>query len=389
MPCRRFLPLLGLVFGGLALLAPGRAQACGGAFYEGSDVISQGTAHRVAIAMTGGKTVHWDSISHVGAPKDFAWVVPVPATPSDVQLAGVDFFDWLDAESAPTVYPAPRYVDDSGSGFGCGSDTESRTNLAGGIQVRPQGVTVRGQGSVGHYDYAILKAGTGSALFDWLIMNGYTMQATATPLLQWYIDAGWAFVALRVNAFVGAHSLQPVRITYPGEIAALPIHLLRMGPETPVPYVLWVLADKYYEAKTYKNALIDPKRLRWITTTETSNYEDIFAKTLAEQGGDVFVTEYAGPILYPWSVGVAELKAAGFEVAAGADGVRLTRLRTRVLPSLLETDLVLQPTASQKEVSREFHLSGDQFSTGTLQGATLGLLLLTGALVALRRRRGG
>jgi hypothetical protein len=62
----------------IALLDPGRAEACGGCFVQPSERTVV-TDHRMALSISTTQTVLWDQIRYSGDPAEFAWVLPVRA----------------------------------------------------------------------------------------------------------------------------------------------------------------------------------------------------------------------------------------------------------------------------------------------------------------------
>src|ERR1700752_799219 len=122
-----------LPFGlGVTILSPllvlahvGEAQACGGCFIPQamSTVV---TAHRMAFATSGTRTVLWDQIKYSGNPGEFSWVLPVKG---EVRLeASTDaWFEALETVTNARVSP-PQLVcynrRGGGGGCDCGSGAD-------------------------------------------------------------------------------------------------------------------------------------------------------------------------------------------------------------------------------------------------------------------------
>src|SRR5258706_13292795 len=136
------------------------ASACGGCFHppETMAMSTIVTAHRMAFATSGTRTVLWDQIKYEGNPSEFSWVLPIKGT---VKLeASTDaWFEALDTVtnarvSAPVLNCFSRT---GGDGCSCGgmSSAESfpgaapRSTGGGGLNG---GVIVAHEGSVGPYD---------------------------------------------------------------------------------------------------------------------------------------------------------------------------------------------------------------------------------------------
>ena len=66
--------LAGLV--GVAAMAPGVADACGGCFAppETQQVV---TDHRMVMAIHADESILWDQFRYTGRPQDFSWILPV------------------------------------------------------------------------------------------------------------------------------------------------------------------------------------------------------------------------------------------------------------------------------------------------------------------------
>src|SRR5262245_18645250 len=88
---------LGLTFlSPLLLLAqPREVHACGGCFIPNtmSTVV---TAHRMAFATSGTRTVLWDQIRYTGDPKEFSWVLPIKGT-AKIEASTDAWFEALEA----------------------------------------------------------------------------------------------------------------------------------------------------------------------------------------------------------------------------------------------------------------------------------------------------
>src|SRR5262245_53565191 len=75
------------------------ASACGGCFH-GMDMRStQVTGHRMIFSVSPMSTTLWDQITYVGAPEEFAWVLPTKGL-VDVGLSADGMFVGLEAFTA-------------------------------------------------------------------------------------------------------------------------------------------------------------------------------------------------------------------------------------------------------------------------------------------------
>src|SRR5882724_10291183 len=142
----------------LLVAQPDEARACGGCFHpSNAPMATVVTAHRMAFATSGTRTVLWDQIRYAGSPTEFSWVLPVKG---QVRLeASTDaWFEALgtvtNARVSPPVLNCYQRVDRDGCS--CGSVTDDRASLApsaGGRDISGNGVVVTHEGSVGPYQY--------------------------------------------------------------------------------------------------------------------------------------------------------------------------------------------------------------------------------------------
>src|SRR5437879_5385277 len=112
------------------------AAACGGLFT--ADSSTEQSAERLIFAVDPGQITLYEQIHYTGSPKDFAWVLPVPAVPK-VDTASISLFQELDQQTAPRLYQpeAPRC--NTSNGYGGAPPPSSRS------------VNVYSSGAVGPY----------------------------------------------------------------------------------------------------------------------------------------------------------------------------------------------------------------------------------------------
>ena len=142
-------------------------------------------------------------------PKELAWVIPVPAAPTDIGPADDKLFTVLE------ISTAPRFIEPgSGSGgmpFGCGCGAMASDR--GLLHVG--GITVEGQGTAGIYEWTALGAADAAKLQTWLDVNGYLLPPGAVPVLDRYVKQGWHWLAVKVRAEeTDKPTLAPHPITY-------------------------------------------------------------------------------------------------------------------------------------------------------------------------------
>jgi hypothetical protein len=234
----------------LAVLIPGggqEAEACGGCFAP-PGAFTAVDSHRMVIALGTRETVLWDQFIYSGAPEEFAWVLPVPATGAVVELADDAFVDAIDAGTAPIVQPPSTAPCPAG---GCGG-------FAGDPGPFPvEGVEVIQRSTVGPYQTVTLDAADPNALYQWLQVNGYAFPESAVPILDGYIAAESAFLVLRLRPGAEVSAMRPVRVRFRGFMGRFPLEMVTLGASGTVELSLWVIAEQRTAAQNYANARID------------------------------------------------------------------------------------------------------------------------------------
>ena len=323
-----------------SLTAERRAEACGGCFGQ---TITTVESHRMAVLLSAERSVLWDQIAYSGAPEDFVWVLPVPGPQVTIELADASFFDEIDGQTAPVVQPRPTDFD-QGACFGCCAAGGGDVAAAGG----DEDVIVYTEGAVGPYETVVLGGEDGAALQDWLTEHGYPVQEAAVPIIDKYVDAGSAFVVLRLAPDAGVQAMQPIRVGYKGFLARFPLEMVKIGAYGQLGLTLWIIADQRYEPANYPTARIDPAKLVYDWNSITSNYEDVFDETIDDAGGRAWIVEHADRFDLLWFTQPADPDL----VKQTVPNSFVTRLRTRMLVEHMDRDIELAPAADAAPVSR-------------------------------------
>jgi hypothetical protein len=177
--------LLPWLLGAAALLgAPPPVQACGGCFSQG--VGAPVVAHRMAFALSEGRTVLWDQFQYAGPAEDFSWVLPI--TPGAyLELSTDAWFDALETATAVQVQPPIVPCASRGSGgSGCGADDDVVFAGDSGARTPAPSVSVLRRESVGPYETVTLRSQSGDALTAWLVQNGYLVPEDVVPIIAQY-----------------------------------------------------------------------------------------------------------------------------------------------------------------------------------------------------------
>lgn len=260
------------------------ARACGGCVIppETNTIVN---AHRMALAISPTQTVLWDQIQYKGDPKSWGWILPVkPGT--TIELSTDAWFEALEAATTTNV-SAPQLNCGSSSG-GCGADFSSDV---GGIGNG--GVEVLHRGTVGPFQTVTLSTKTPGVLDDWLADAGFNLPAESAPVIDAYIKEGFDFIALKLLPEKGIDEMKPVRVVQKGANPTLPLRMVSVGTGANVAITLYVISEGRWEAQNFANTLVPTDLVAWDFATSSSNYSELREKTLAQNGGSVWLTNFS------------------------------------------------------------------------------------------------
>jgi len=315
-----------------------------------------------------------------GNPSEFAWVIPTPATPTDVVAhASSALFDELDRFTKPTF----TIYEIGARGFGCGA-LDATTGQQGGL------VEVEATGQAGIFKWAALTSTGSDALLTWLNANNYNVPASADTVLDGYIQQGMHFLAIRITepgqvqqGSDGQVEIPPIQYTCQTSQMFYPMAISQISAASETEVLVYVLSNHRAEAANVANAEIEYSELVHDPTSPSlTNYESVFAQKIVENGGMALVTEYAqsyGGLDSHWSDAPAAAAALTF----------LTRMRTVIAQDKMTFDFLFQDAASDDTVSAEFMVQASSAtSTASLFGPSLGILLVFGLFRGAVRRWG-
>ena len=350
--------------------APARASACGGCFAppNPTGTVSVVNAHRMAFLASPRGSVLWDQIQYTGAPADFVWVLPVMGTPQ-VEVADNAFFEALVATTNITlVAPAPprTFCPSQCCGcYGAGAFASDASASDGGAARDGATVSVFHEAVVGPYDTATIGSTSPSALVDWLHAHGYEVSNAMLPTIAYYVGLGMNFVALRLAPNAGVDRMTPVRIHIPGLALTLPLRMVAAGIGSEVELELFVFAESRMQTASFPNADVDRAAITFDWASRRFDYDARFDDALFRGTGALnnWVSEYAQAVT-PYSY-LSYYYRNGYRPDAGAptvsdieivnaalDAPYLTRLRTRLPPSQLATDLTLESSRGADILNR-------------------------------------
>ncbi len=286
------------------LLAGADALACGG-FFCSSEPIDQSKERIVfAIDEEAGTVEAHVQIFYQGAAEDFAWIVPVPTLP-DPDISTDRMFERLEAATRPTFalkvetkgdceyepWVRPPYSD-SGIAFDGAESSDSADS--GGVQV----IATE---QIGAFEMTTLQASSSAALTAWLADpdgdpetdDAFDLPANIGDVLTPYVAEDAFFVALKLQNGRSAGDITPIRFTYEGNAASIPLILTSIAATPDMRLQPYVLANHRAVPDNYLHVNINEAAIDWLG--RGANYDQVITQAANEAGGQAFATDYAGP----------------------------------------------------------------------------------------------
>jgi hypothetical protein len=234
--------LLGLLLVSAALVTgwvvstPAYACACG-AMVDGPGGDTSVTAERAVVVWDGARETILLRLSTRSDAVSAGLLVPTPAS-ADVALGDEQVFsDLAHVTAARTekrwhLFGTPLLL----GGKAAGGDTAS------GGGARGDGVAVLGSVDLGPLRATTLAAADPQGLERWLQSHRFQTSAALQRSVQPYVDEGWTFVAIQLNAVGRAleGDLPPISMTFPSDQAIYPMRMSAVAeePQSPSVYVL-------------------------------------------------------------------------------------------------------------------------------------------------------
>ncbi len=203
------------------------AHACGGGFGQDVTIHPEQT---IVIAHRNGQESYVFQPRFCGAASEFGLLLPIPATltenPTLIESA-------LYAELAALTAPRVETVEVcKQGGFGSGSADESLGGVPRSSNAS-DGIDVVDQGTVGLFSWSLLKADSAHSFTDWLDANQFSYPTTAVAAFDYYVKAGYYFVAFQVTASPNpppsgyriCGDFGPIRVTFPATQAVIPARM--------------------------------------------------------------------------------------------------------------------------------------------------------------------
>jgi len=302
-----------------AALAPSTASACGGVFCDRPNAgqppmpVDQ-SGENVLFVVDGGKVEAHVQIQYKGNPERFAWVVPVPKEPK-ITAGSQRLFTNLLSATGPTFQVQNTFAGGCGSAFssssssvGCGASSAEASDLAtpsaargntGAAGANQGGIDVIARASVGSYQTVTLGNGTADQLLTWLNDNNFETPDRTASLLTSYLEQGYVFVAIKLNAGAGLDEIHPIVFTYEGDQPCVPLKLTAVAATENMGVRTFFLGQQRFAPKNYKHVVLNDLLFDWTIPNRGQsqiNYNQVL--TLAVDSdlamGQAFVTEFAG-----------------------------------------------------------------------------------------------
>jgi len=321
-------------------------------------------------------------------PEDLAWVVPIPAKPSEIG-PGPDVFGDLNDATAPlfTILSPRPFGLHLKCGCGAGGPTYETVDRT---------VVVEAARTAGIFKYVVLSARDTGALEDWLDSHHYAVPDGAADVMERYVQAGWYWLAMRVRpdkAREPTLAPHPVTYTYQAENLTYPMVISRLSAAAQNEIVLYVLSRRRWRCTNWANMTMDELTGDRLVADDTSpsgtTYEALFAAETARQKHHLFVTEFARDID---NVAMRDIldKLVGRDRAVPS---YLTRLRAIMPPGAMDRDVELAAMGRwAPDVTNRLDIYPQSTSQASVTGVVAPLLwmptlLWTGAALIRRRRR--
>jgi len=299
---------------GVVLLAvgpgPRLAQACGGFFCDRPSSTSTTlpiaqAAENVLFVMgkdaDGAATVDAHiQIFYTGPASKFSWIVPVTSVPT-VTIGSDILFERIEPPTRPSFNVSFQLEGNctgvSGVGAGCGSAAGGASATGGGVgPVSDAGVPtvhVLASGSVGRFDYVVIKSTDGATLQTWLTDNGYYVSPDSATIINGYVTGQFSFVAVRLQNGQDTSAIRPIVLHMAATEACLPLKLTAIASTPDLRINVWVLGAARAVPLAYAEIAINQAKLDWFMGG--SNYDQLLKDAANEAGGDAFAVEYAMP----------------------------------------------------------------------------------------------
>jgi len=181
-------------------------------------------------------------ITFRGRAEDFCVVIPTPNAPR-VNTVALDVFHEADLLTNSISRDRGSGCLSSDSILVGDGDRYDSTEVS-------EGVDIIGEQSAGIFDTVTLSATDPDALIDWLQDNNYNYSANDKDILDYYIQRGWVFTAMKLNVSSEStipdyyvYNVNPVLFRYSADSLLYPLRLSSINAGDRTDVVTYILSD--------------------------------------------------------------------------------------------------------------------------------------------------
>jgi len=313
-----------------------------------------------AVLIFDGATVEVILRTHFRAgPDDVAWLIPVPAKPTQVRTREGGLFDQLERDTAPRFFRIERSRQAWGKG-GAGGFGDlfggAGPPQGDGVTVVPP-VVVEAAGTAGIFEWVALDARDAGKLVDWLTDNQYAVPHGARPLMERYVQEGWKWLAAKIRPQANDKQQlapEPLAYTYADQRLVYPLAISRLSADEENEIILYVLADRRYFPGNWGHTTLRRKTIR-----QVADYAPLLRRMAWRRGGYLFITELAFDLTVLDPSILRRIRGV-WDLPDPTPTPYLTRLRALIKPEAMDRDVVMKPTYSNRPVGRYFELADEE-----------------------------
>ncbi len=351
-------------------LLPTTARPCGGFAMSAADLspVEQSSERVLIIVHDDGTLTAVLEHGFRGEPEDFAWILPVPGTPT-LSVVPTATLRLLDRVTVPVLQGPSSMCKSANSDDGCGcTDRLASAGGApkGGVNDDGGGVDVEELPQVGPYDPQIVHADTPAALTTWLDAHGYVVTPEMEPYIAPYVDAGLSFLVVRLAPGAGVQDIAPLALSLSAGTPVVPLGLTATAAEPQMGVAVMVIAGAAYESSNWQNLTIPAGDVRVDLVSGQHNYDALVAYRIDAAGGEAVVRETvmledeAREAIRDTFFEAADLAEAKVYLLSQIDsGAVVTRMFTRFSPWRVTSDPAFAPRATSEPRSRFISVPSD------------------------------